>query len=44
RRAFIIQTLEENKWNISASAKALGISRRHLYRLMKQMEIKKGEE
>jgi len=44
RRAFIIQTLEENNWNISASAKALGISRRHLYRLIRQMEIKKGEE
>ena len=37
---FIQKVLEENKWNQTDAAKALGIQRTYLSRLMKELDIK----
>lgn len=42
-RAFIVQQLEANEWNISKTAEALEIQRSHLYNKLKKYEIEKGE-
>lgn len=42
-RELILKTLETKNWNITDTALALGISRRHLYRLMAQYGLKKPD-
>lgn len=37
----IVKTLSENGWNVVNSAKALGVTRQHLYRLIKTYQLKK---
>ncbi len=39
-RSFIIDKLEENEWNISKTAEAIGLERSHLHRKMRLYEIK----
>jgi len=41
KKQLMIKTLRENEFNITKTAKTLGISRRHLYRLMEKYNIKK---
>jgi two-component system nitrogen regulation response regulator NtrX len=38
-REFILRKLEENQWNMSRTAKVLGVERSHLYRKMKSLGI-----
>ncbi len=38
-RDFILRKLEENEWNISRTASAIGLERSHLYRKMKTLGI-----
>jgi two-component system nitrogen regulation response regulator NtrX len=42
-REFILRKLEENQWNMSRTAKALGVERSHLYRKMKSLGISSKE-
>ncbi len=42
-REFILRKLEENQWNMSRTAKALGVERSHLYRKMKSLGISAKE-
>jgi len=42
-REFILRALNENQWNVSKTAQALGIERSYLHRKMKAFEIE-GEE
>jgi len=43
-KIFIEKKLEENGWNISKTAEALGIQRSHLYTKMKQFRIEVSEK
>ncbi len=43
-RAYILQTLEENRGNVSRAAEALGLERSNLYRKMKSLGITAGDE
>jgi two-component system nitrogen regulation response regulator NtrX len=38
-REFILRKLEENRWNMTQTASALGLERSHLYRKMKSLGI-----
>ena len=38
-REFILRKLEENQWNMTRTALALGLERSHLYRKMKTLGI-----
>ena len=38
-RSFILEKLEENQWNISKTAEAIGIERSNLHRKIKAFEI-----
>jgi two-component system, NtrC family, nitrogen regulation response regulator NtrX len=38
-REFILRRLEENQWNMSKTASAIGLERTHLYRKMKSLGI-----
>ncbi len=42
-RELMISKLEENAWNISQTARVLGLERSHFYRKMKAYGIEKGE-
>jgi two-component system nitrogen regulation response regulator NtrX len=42
-REFILRKLEENQWNMTRTAQALGLERSHLYRKMKSLGIAEGE-
>lgn len=42
-RDFILRKLEENQWNMSRTAVALGLERSHLYRKMKTLGISTAE-
>ena len=42
-RAFILQRLRDNDWNVSRTAAALGIERTHLHRKLKILGIQRGE-
>lgn len=42
-REFILRKLEEHQWNMSRTAKALGLERSHLYRKMKSLGISASE-
>jgi len=42
-REFILRKLEENQWNMTRSAAALGLERSHLYRKMKSLGISPAE-
>jgi DNA-binding NtrC family response regulator len=42
QRELIRQTLEQNEFNIAASARSLGVSRVTLYRMMHKLEIVRG--
>jgi two-component system, NtrC family, nitrogen regulation response regulator NtrX len=42
-RDFILRKLEENQWNMSRTALALGLERSHLYRKMKVLGISPSE-
>jgi two-component system nitrogen regulation response regulator NtrX len=43
-REFILRKLEENQWNMTRTAVALGLERSHLYRKMKSLGISPAEE
>ncbi len=43
-RDFILRKLEENQWNMSRTARALGLERSHLYRKMKALGISGVEQ
>jgi two-component system nitrogen regulation response regulator NtrX len=38
-REFILRKLQENRWNMTQTAAALGLERSHLYRKMKSLGI-----
>ena len=42
-REFILRKLEENQWNMTHTATALGLERSHLYRKMKSLGISPEE-
>jgi len=42
-REFILRKLEENQWNMTRTAAALGLERSHLYRKMKTLGISPAE-
>ena len=42
-RAFILQRLRDNNWNVSRTASVLGIERTHLHRKLKILGIQRGE-
>jgi len=42
-REFILRKLEENQWNMTRTAQALGLERSHLYRKMKSLGIAEDE-
>jgi len=42
-RAFILQRLRDNDWNVSRTASVLGIERTHLHRKLKILGIRRGE-
>ncbi len=39
RRRFLIRVLKVSNWNINEAARRMGVSRQHIYRLIKQLEI-----
>jgi two-component system nitrogen regulation response regulator NtrX len=43
-RAFLIQKLRENRWNISATAAAIGTPRSNLYKKLEQYEISQEKD
>jgi two-component system nitrogen regulation response regulator NtrX len=43
-REFILRKLEENQWNMTRTAAAIGLERSHLYRKMKSLGISPVEE
>ena len=43
-REFILRKLEENQWNITRTAAAVGLERTHLYRKLKSLGISPAEE
>ncbi len=43
-REFILRKLEENQWNVTHTASALGLERSHLYRKMKTLGISSPAE
>jgi len=43
-REFILRKLEENQWNMTRTAVALGLERSHFYRKMKSLGISPAEE
>lgn len=43
-REFILRKLEENGWNMTGTAAALGLERSHLYRKMKSLGISPAEQ
>ncbi len=43
KREFILRKLEENQWNMTRTAAALGLERSHLYRKMRSLHISSGE-
>jgi two-component system, NtrC family, nitrogen regulation response regulator NtrX len=38
-REFVLRKLEENRWNMTKAAAALGLERSHLYRKMRSLGI-----
>ena len=42
-RAFLVQKLRESRWNISATATAIGTPRSNLYKKLEQYAITPGE-
>jgi two-component system nitrogen regulation response regulator NtrX len=42
-RAFILQRLRDNDWNVSRTAEVLGIERTHLHRKLKILGIQRGD-
>jgi two-component system nitrogen regulation response regulator NtrX len=42
-REFVLRKLEENRWNMSKTAAALGLERSHLYRKMRALGIAPGK-
>jgi two-component system nitrogen regulation response regulator NtrX len=43
-RAFIVQRLRDNDWNVSRTAELLGIERTHLHRKLKLLGIHRGDQ
>ncbi len=43
-REFILRKLEENRWNVSRTARAIGLERSHLHRKMKALGIAARQE
>ncbi len=43
-RTFLVQKLRENRWNISATAAAIGTPRSNLYKKLEQYEIKQEKD
>jgi two-component system nitrogen regulation response regulator NtrX len=43
-RDFILRKLEENQWNMTRTATAIGLERSHLYRKMKSLGISSEEK
>src|SRR5215831_12794516 len=43
-REFVLRKLEENRWNMTKAAEALGLERSHLYRKMRSLGIASAKE
>jgi DNA-binding NtrC family response regulator len=43
-RQFVLETLEENDWNISRTAQILGIERTNLHKKIKLLGLRRGDE
>ena len=43
-REFVLRKLEENRWNMTKAAQALGLERSHLYRKMRTLGIAPARE
>jgi two-component system nitrogen regulation response regulator NtrX len=43
-RAFLVQKLHENKWNISATANSIGTPRSNLYKKLEQYGISQEKD
>jgi DNA-binding NtrC family response regulator len=42
-RAYILQQLTENQWNVSRTADVLGVERTHLHRKLRALKIQRGD-
>ncbi len=42
-RAYILQRLTENAWNVSRTAEVLGVERTHLHRKLRALKIQRGD-
>ncbi len=42
-RAYILQRLTENNWNVSRTAEVLGVERTHLHRKLRSLSIQRGD-
>ena len=42
-RAYILQRLTENDWNVSRTAEILGVERTHLHRKLRSLHIQRGD-
>ena len=42
-RQFVLETLEENDWNISRTAQILGIERTNLHKKIKMLGLRRGD-
>lgn len=42
-RAYILQRLTENDWNVSRTAEVLGVERTHLHRKLRSLHIQRGD-
>jgi DNA-binding NtrC family response regulator len=42
-RAYILQRLTENGWNVSRTAEVLGVERTHLHRKLRALKIQRGD-
>jgi DNA-binding NtrC family response regulator len=42
-RAYILQRLTENNWNVSRTAEILGVERTHLHRKLRALRIQRGD-
>ncbi len=43
-KSYLVQTLQNNQYNVTHAAKSLGVSRQHIQNLMKKHEVQKPKE
>ena len=44
QRRLVVEALERNDWNVSETARELDLARSHLYNLIDQFDLKRGDE